>query len=340
MRHDLLAGTLVIHGLMPSIAIAQGSVAEQQRRAMVAQAEEARARGDHAAALESASRALAIRPTPSLRLMLAQTHQALGNPVAAFEHATNCYREAQTDPSVRNREAIINGCRSVVSEVEPLLARLVVRVTPAPLSGLRVRLGGREVPASAIGSSIPAMPGPTTIHVTADGMASTRRTVSLRAGAQETVSIALLASSNEVGSQPSVEVNTPEQAALMTPTGGGLRRALGWVAIGGGLLGIGLGVTGLVLRGDAVNSYNTEPAGAGGGCPGTSYAGPQPVRCQERLDLGNLGESMVLGGFVAGGALAITGIVLLATGGSPRDSSMALVQCGSTGLGLHCSGRF
>src|SRR4051794_11687098 len=80
------------------------------RTQLLEQAESARQRGDHAAAIEAAGRAGRVRMTPSLRLFLAEEHVALGHPAEALANAEACIREVQRDGSLRNGAVILASC--------------------------------------------------------------------------------------------------------------------------------------------------------------------------------------------------------------------------------------
>lgn len=325
-----------------SSSSAQDSRAELARRDLLSRAEAARARGDHAAAIELGMQALEIRATPSLRLLLAQEHQELAHHVDALDQATACFREAEADASLRNREVIIRECRAIAAAAEPRVARLVVRVTPRNAPGLRVRIGSNELPASLIGIPVPTMPGPVTVVVSAAGASEERRAVTLRAGGEESVAVTLaMREAAEPAASSSERAPEPVVVAQRESSGtGGLRRTLGWVALGAGVVGLGVGIGGALMRGAAVDAYNTEQLAAGGACPGTDFSGVQPGACQDHLDRGATGGAMMWGGLIGGGVLGVTGVVLLLTGGSSQEAQRASVHCGGMGLGLQCAGHF
>lgn len=353
-RPIIWACALGICSLSSAVAHAQDGRADIARRDLLTRVEAARAAGDHAEALRLGMQAAEIRNTPSLRVVLAQEHQALGHLLAALDQASACVREANADATLRNRDAILATCRSIAAEVEGRLGRIVVEVTPRDATGLRVTVGGADLPRALLGVATPSMPGAVEVRVEAEGMEPTTRTVTLRAGAIETVQLALRVRPADVANATS-QANPPsaagQQAASLAPGAGPLRespqapesssrRTLGWVALSAGALGVGLGVVGAVLRADAVEAYNTQSLGGNTFCPGDSFAGVQPDACQSQLDRGALGSALMWSGLVGGGVLGIVGAVVLATAPSSRGGQQASVRCGGMGVGLQCQGSF
>lgn len=133
-----------VRGLTLGAALACSAQAAAQpstdavRRALIADATTASQAGDHARAIELATRAAALRATPSLQYFLAREHLAAGHARDALALAGECVSGARADPEVHNREALLARCASVAAEAERGVARLTVLVpTPAP-EGLRV----------------------------------------------------------------------------------------------------------------------------------------------------------------------------------------------------------
>lgn len=333
----------------PRLARAQDPRAEIARRELLHRAERARSRGDHAEAVEFGTRALEIRATPSLRLMLAQAHEALGHPLEALDQATACAREAIADSSLRNREQLIEGCRDLSEALGARIARVVVRVTPRDVPGLRVRIGDRDVPTALLGVPVPLLPGAVSIVAESSDARAVRQTLTLAAGRTQEIELSLapsartpdaapppaVASMPSVAASPLVSAATEDRVVVSS-----VRRTWGWVALGVGLAGVGVGIGGVVLREGAAIDYNGAPLSNGGVCPGTSYGGAQPEFCQNYLDRAATGEALAWTGLLAGGALVAAGAVLLATAPSSRERGTAAIRCGASWSGLQCAGVF
>jgi hypothetical protein len=219
---------------LPLTAAAQESTAELARRELLTQAEGASDGGDHARALELATRAARVRMTPSLRLLLAQEHNALGHTIAALDAATRCEREVQADTTLRNRERLLATCAELSATLRARVGRVVVRLEDPP-PGARVTVNGEALAAALWGVAWPALPGAVVVVVEADGYAPFRREVELAAGREETVAVALVA----VAASPAPPAPTPTRTVAATRGGAG---AGPWVLLGAGALSAGAGL--------------------------------------------------------------------------------------------------
>ncbi len=161
------------------------------RRALIEAARGASRDGDHARAIELATRAAAIHTTPSLRYFLAREHLSVGHAVEALALAGECVARARDDAEVPSREALLTRCEAVASEAEQGVARLTVRVpSPAP-EGLRVTVAGEALSASLLDVAVPVAPGSVEVIATAPGRVAARATVTLVAGARDAVTLDL-----------------------------------------------------------------------------------------------------------------------------------------------------
>lgn len=315
-------------GVFPVTVCAQDSRLEVARRDLLERAEQARSSGDHATALRLAIQAAQIRQTPSLRLMLAQEQRAAGHLVEALDNATACVREAQADPSLRNREHLMEVCRTLTSEVEPSIGRLTVRVTPASASGLRVRVGDADLPMSLLGVASPMMPGRVTVHVEATGFRASSREALVAAGREAQVDIALGAEdaphSNAVGERVAVAVSADARTSASSGPGAGP-----WVAVGVGTAGLATGLA-LFLMSNSARDERDQ-------C--------RLMTCLETATQSNARYETLLTGanvaFGVGGAVAAAGLFwwILAPRGSGRPPASAMVVPQRDGVSLQIGGR-
>jgi hypothetical protein len=280
--------------------------------------------------------------------MIAQQHRALGHLVDALFQATECAREAEADATLHHRQRAIALCRALAAQLEPSLGRLAVEVSPATAPGLRVRIGEAELSRALLGVAAPMLPGHLRVQIEATGFVPVTRDVDLVAGHNDTVTIQLTPTPGPASPPPVVAPVVPAiveppapvaapvvRAPVAAPSG--TRRALGWTALAVGVAGLGLGVGGIVYRHAAVDGYNGSLE-----CPGGNYGGVQPGECQARLDEASTGSALQWAGLIGGGALALTGIIVLATAPTASRSDSARVLCGPGALGLevNCVGRF
>lgn len=246
-----------------SVAAAQTSPTEIARRDLLDQAEAARAAGDHARALDLATRASQLRVTPSLRLLLAQEHQALGHVLEALDQSASCAREAAADTAMNNRERILEACRALSASLAPQVGRVVVHV-PDPPAGAVVRVAGSELNSALWGVSYPVVPGVIEVDAEGPGGARAHRTVTVAAGATEEVEIVLPHLAPVVR-----RVDAPLPPPIVARTSPGVGP---WVVMGLGAATLGASLAFFFLREDALAARDAECGLRGAG----------PGRCVDR----------------------------------------------------------
>lgn len=162
-------------------ALGQESPAERVRRDLIDTAERARLEGDHARALEFGTRAGQVRMTPSLRLLIAQEHDALGHTLDALDAAERCAREAEADVAMRNRVAVLEACASLRDRLTAGVGSVTVRVDGSPTDA-SVLLDGHALAEPRWGIAIPVLPGPHRVIATAAGGRRFERSVQVTRG--------------------------------------------------------------------------------------------------------------------------------------------------------------
>lgn len=163
--------------LCATAAYAQTGPEELVRRELLNEADAARNAGDHARALDRARRAMQIRATPSVGLIIAQEAEALSAQpdqghlvLEALSAAENCAAQANLDPTLRNREVILVRCREVAEHMRPRVGRVRLSVQGPPLPGMNVQVNGAAVPQAIWSVDYPVVPGHVRVDaVTPDG---------------------------------------------------------------------------------------------------------------------------------------------------------------------------
>ena len=245
-------------------ASAQTSPAEIARRELLDQAETARAANDHARALDLATRAAQIRVTPSLRLLLAQEHSALGHVIEALDQSSNCAREAASDATMNNRERILEACRALSTTLAQQVGRVIVRVASPP-AGTVVRVAGAELNAALWGVGYPVVPGEVLVQAETPEGARFERTVTVAVGTTEELEIAL--------PPPPPRAHPIEPPPPPPPTR--ISRGAGagpWVVMGLGAASLGASLAFFLLREGALSTRDAECGLYGAG----------PGRCTDR----------------------------------------------------------
>lgn len=151
-------------------AAAQTGPDDAARRTLVQQADGAQREGLHAQALAFGEQAGAIRWSPSLRMLVAQEHLALGHPVDALNAATLCLVDAGNDRTVRNRARISAACRAVVEQADAQVGRVRLVLPEVQPVNLRVRVNERDVPAHLWNVPFAVPTGHAEVVAEADGM--------------------------------------------------------------------------------------------------------------------------------------------------------------------------
>lgn len=211
IRHILLCNSLVIT-LAAAGARAQNTADVQRRREALERAEAAVRAGDHERALASAMEAGNIQMTPSVRMFIAQEHDALGHLREALSQARVCVIEATAQTSINNRTWILDRCREVARGVESRVGFVVVRPPRAPIARLTVRLGDTALGTDDFGQELPVLVGRVTLHAEAPGHADLRREITLTVGERRTLDLAL-----EAAGSSAPDVPTPGFVARRGP---------------------------------------------------------------------------------------------------------------------------
>lgn len=250
LRRPFAAALLVV-GSLARVAAAQTAATDIARRQLIEQSTAARDRGDHAAALDLATRAGQVRMSASLRLLIAQEHDALGHVVDALADADLCGREAAADATIPNQARIVQDCRALADSLRGRVATLTVRVPqPAP-EGLQVRVHDTALVSALWGVSYPVLPGHVVVVAEArDG--TFRREVDLTAGQRVEVTVAL----TPRATPHPVAVTPPRAPITVTPAQG--PGAAPWIVVGAGVATLGLGLAFGVLRQDAIQERDAR----------------------------------------------------------------------------------
>lgn len=157
-------------GLAARPAAAQTGAEDAIRRTLVQQADAAQRAGLHDQALAFGVEAGRIRWTPSLRMLVAQEHLALGHTLDALDAATMCLVETEADRAVRNRPRIVAACRAVVTQTEAMVGRLRLVLPENPPPNLRLSVNGQDVAQRLWAVSFPVPAGHAEVLGEGDGV--------------------------------------------------------------------------------------------------------------------------------------------------------------------------
>lgn len=270
-----------------------------------------------------------LDPSAGTSLNLGQCYEAMGRTASAWAEYKAGAGLAHTQGRVE-QEAKAN---ELASKVQPRLSKLTVALAPDAkgIPGLAVERDGVAVGSGALGLGIAVDPGEHTITAIAPGYKawSAKILVGAEHDAKSLTVTGLVKDPNAAAA--------PVPPA--TPSSHGTTRTAGWVLGGAGVVGLGLGgIFGGLAMSQAGNAKNDATL-----CPNKlcTPAGRAEVD-------GANGKALVSTiGFIAGGALLATGVVLVVMSGhsakkegSSHAQTTLVPTAGRDGGGLTVLGRF
>ncbi|MFO0648032.1 MAG: protein kinase [Polyangiales bacterium] len=335
--------------LATPVAFAQTSAELAARRLLVERAEAVRAAGQHAEALDLASRAGQIQMTPSVRLFIAQEQQQTNLLAEAFGSADQCLRDVETNPSARHRDVIRERCNALHDELRSRIGQLVVQVpTPLPAE-LRILIAGQPLNPALYNAPMVVTPGDIAVVASAPGRRTWNGSTHVVAGATATVRVELepeviaqtpiVAAPSRVAPVVAPAGPPPERAAVREVSSGSTQRTLGWVAAGGAAVFVGTGLVAYIVGSGAAADWNNDAMCLQASMPTVSRGG----QCSGLDSTANTMQALSLAGFIGGGVLAVASVVLLVTAPDSRSQEQtARFGCGvgPVGLGMACGGTF
>jgi hypothetical protein len=272
-------------------------------------------------ALVEFQKAFALDPTPRARAQVALALQALGDWLGAERWLEEALR-AQDDSWIREYRSILDGA---LATIQAHLGRLYVDVNVKEGEAF---VNGVSVHALPTTDAIRVMAGDLDVEIRAPGYASSRRALTVAAGAEVHEAFTLEAlppAPSTPSSEPRLDSSTPP-AKPKSAVGG-------YVALGAaGVLTLG-GVVAWRIRQTNVDIWNDDSR-----CLRSDTGQTRGQLCGGNLDAANIALGVEIGAFAAAAVSAGIGVWLLI----PRRSVQpAVVGCAPSGyLGIACSGRF
>jgi hypothetical protein len=345
-RHAAVLRTIVLSTalalvLAPADASAQLSDADKaSARALAQQGQDALDKRDFATAADRFARAGELVHAPTLVLGLARAQVGLGKWIAAEETYYRLVHEPVPSGAPPAFTKALADARKELAALEARIPSVTIVVKGAPSA--RVTLDGTPVPGAVLGVPRPVDPGKHAVRAEADGFAPAQAAFTAAEHKNESVTLTLehgpaaapeapppppaVAAQKPAGAPPGAAAPPPigpaapaatvdETAGARPPSpqissGGSLRRTLGFVGLGVG--GAGL-VLGAVTGGLAIPKHNALDATCPDGLCTRSQA--------DAVGSYHLFTTLSTAGFIAGGVLAATGLVLVLT--APRHAAPA-----------------
>ena len=301
------------------------NVTDEQRavaRAAAAAGVDLLQQGRYAEALDRFQRAEALVHAPTHLLYIARTQVKLGQLVEASETYLKVTHEVLAADAPH---AFVDAQASAAQEAKELDARiptLLIRVEGAGASDATVTMDGTPLPAAMIGIAAPINPGTHTLRAVGKDGTSAESRVKLSPGSRETVILQLRAAepAPAPASAPAAATSPAPGGETAPPASGPeLGKVLGWIGVGVGVAGLAVGTVFVAIN--RTKRTDADAMCSSAGCPVASR--PQIQSLDQQADDAATGAWI---GYVAGGALLATGLVLLFTSGEAKknDASSGL----------------
>lgn len=313
------------------VAFAQTDAERAGARAAAAEGLKAYNDKKYAESIDLFTRAESLVHAPPHLLYLARSYVGLGQLVKAQETYSKITHETIAPEKPKAFHDAKAAAEKEMSELEPRIPAVKVIVQGAPAGKtLKVTIDGNDIPPALVGLSSPVDPGEHKFIATTEGMASDPVTLTIKEGGRETVTLALKASTTAVvpvdnkGTE-NPGISAPIDGSTTAPSTGtgsqpeapssGKSNVPAYVLLGVGAVGLGLGTVfflGGVSKSNQANDLCNLP---GGGCPSDKKDQIDSLDSSAKT-----GKMLGFIGWGVGGAAAITGIVLLVSGGKSSSS--------------------
>lgn len=276
--------------------------------------------GDFAAAADDFRRSLDLVDSPNTRMYLGRALLRLGRVTDAYatleRAAVDAGRRAEAEPRYA---ATGDSARAEADAIRRDIALVTVRLTAFP-DGATLRVGGIDVPRTAVGFPLPFTPGEVIVEFDAPGFAPTREILILTPGGAAAVELTPRVDPAEAAPSPDAP-GTPIALSLRSPDAPGRRwtapRVAGLTMLSAGaataIVGLVFGV--FAWSDHQVLSSQAEP----------SSDNPLIDQGEFRRDLAN-----VL--ITSGSAVAAGGLVMFLLSGRSAEASRSGVRV-DVGLG-------
>lgn len=265
------------------------------RRDLIEQAQQASTAGDHARALDLATRAGELAMSVSLRRFIAEEQLALGKHADALGSAEICAKDARASHADDHAAA----CDQVIARAKPEVGYVVV-VAPAGAKGARVRVNDHELPAALVGQRFVVDAGDVVVDATAEDAKPFHLVVKVERGASIDVPVSFVALPKPLAPKAPVAPATEGRFVVspLVPIGAAVAGASFLVALG-------VGVSGALALSDYEDRC-TVPGAA------LSCAAEQRT-LQDDLDVRGTVVNVAIGVGVAGAVTTAIGLIVGAT---------------------------
>ena len=325
MKYFFPSALLVLASLVPGLAAAQKGPSAADRataRRLATEGQIALKKGDYDTAADRFQRANDLLAAPTFLVRLARARVGQGRLVEAYEIYRKVIRDGVEQDAPEAFRRALTEAKQEVKAVEPRLAWVSVNVVGANPNEVEVQLNNAVIPSAALGAQRPVDPGTLKAKATAEGFQPAEVEVQLAEG--EHLPAIELRMTRLPKAATAVAVGNPSQDPVMTYDGGEhgsiiTQNTLGYVTLGLGGAGLLVGSVSGILAFNAHNDLldycddkNASHCYVTDDAQGTRHS----AALQKKHDMEKYANIATVG-FIAGGALAATGLILLIT--APDD---------------------
>lgn len=312
----LLALSLAI----PAVAQPVDDATRNAARELAHRAGEAYRKGDYEKAQDLYHRSYALIPAPTLSLREARSLVKLGRLVEAAEAYVRTTRTPLEADSPEPYRQAVQQAYAELGKLRPRIPQLkiVVKGKKKNDGRLTVKMDGTPVASALIGVTGPVDPGKHTLTATTESGATASATITLKPSESKTIDLDL-DHSHVTAAKPKPAPAATPKPVTPPPVGGeqgtghgSMQRTLGFVGLGVGAAGLGVGViTGLM----ATSRYKTVQDN----CPqNRCVTGSQGA---SDLDAFRSLRTVSTVGYIVGGVGVAAGVALLLT--APKSTPAA-----------------
>jgi tetratricopeptide (TPR) repeat protein len=318
MRYLISSALLALVSLGPGLAEAQDGPSAADRataRRLATEGQIALKKGDWDTAADRFDRANDLLAAPTFLVRLARARAGQGRLVEAYEIYRKIIREGVAPDQPDAFKRALAEAKQEVKAVEPRLAWVSINVKGANPNVVEVQLNNAVIPSAALGAQRPVDPGTLHARARADGYRTAQADVQLAEGEHlPAIELVMVA-------QPKAErtiVVGEAQGPVMTADGGEpafiSQSTLGYLTLGLGGAGLALGgITGFMAfkwHSDLVDlCKHPDESPCHVYDPNDTL---RPAALKKQHDMKRYASVATIG-FIAGGALAATGLILLIT---------------------------
>ena len=264
-----------------------------------------------------------VKMTANVAFNIAECEERLGKLVSALGNYRLAASQAQGDPKAKDVAS------RVADRIDALDARIpkltIKRGKGADVAS--IELDGSELGASQLSAATPVDPGSHTVVAKIGDKVYAQDKVILAEKENKTFEVKINAPVAKIEKDP---VEEPKIVPDVPPPPPPKSKVPAVVALGVGGVGVILGATFMAVRGSALSDLDAK-------CGGDTTC---PPSAKPSADNGRLFTGLAEGAFLVGAAGIVTGVVILATGGSPKPkpaatSGAAFLSAPPSARGVH-----